>query len=53
MSIPASPKLLFAADMPDGELTEATASRANGAAFALSRNFIVVPPLIEVTGQSS
>jgi len=42
MSLPASPRLLLAADNPDGELTEYEALRANQAALALSRNFAVV-----------
>lgn len=41
MSIPASPSLLLAADNPDGELTQSEALRANQAALALSRNFVV------------
>ncbi|HZP06465.1 MAG TPA: hypothetical protein VFB43_16325 [Terracidiphilus sp.] len=42
MSIPASPRLLLAADNPDGELTQFEAFRANQAALALSRNFAVI-----------
>jgi hypothetical protein len=44
MSIPASPRLLLAADNPDGELTAAEIVRANAIAIRLSRNFVVVPP---------
>jgi hypothetical protein len=42
MSIPASPRVLLAADNPDGELTQFEAFRANQAALALSRNFAVI-----------
>ena len=42
MSLPASPRLLLAADNPDGELTQFEAFRANQAALALSRNFAVI-----------
>ena len=42
MSIPASPRLLLAADNPNGELTQMETFRANQAALALSRNFAVV-----------
>lgn len=44
MSIPASPRLLLAADNPDGELTGAEILRANAIAIRLSRDFVVVPP---------
>jgi hypothetical protein len=44
MSIPASPRLLLAADNPDGELAVAEIVRANAIAIRLSRNFVVVPP---------
>jgi hypothetical protein len=42
MSLPASPRLLLAADNPDGELTQFEAFRANQTALALSRNFAVI-----------
>jgi hypothetical protein len=42
MSIPASPRVLLAADNPDGELTQFEAFRANQAALALSRNFAII-----------
>jgi plasmid stabilization system protein ParE len=42
MSLPASPRLLLAANNPDGELKEMEAFRANQVALALSRNFAVI-----------
>jgi hypothetical protein len=42
MSIPASPRLLLAADNPDGELTFAEAFQANKVALSLSRSFAVI-----------
>jgi hypothetical protein len=42
MSLPASPRLLLAADNSDGELTQYEAFRANRAALSLSRNFAVI-----------
>lgn len=42
LAIPASPRVLLAADNPDGELTSAEAFRANQAALAFSRNFAVI-----------
>lgn len=42
MAVAASPRLLLAADNPNGELTEFEAFKANQAAFALSRTFVVV-----------
>jgi hypothetical protein len=42
MSLPASPRLLLAADNPDGKLTQSEAFKANQAALALSRNFAVI-----------
>jgi len=44
MSIPASPRLLLAADNPDGELTAREVVRANAIAIHLSRSYVVVPP---------
>jgi hypothetical protein len=44
MSIPASPRLLLAADNPDGELTAREIVRANAIAIHLSRSYVVVPP---------
>ena len=44
MSIPASPRLLLAADNPDGELTATEILRAKAIAVRLSRDFVVVPP---------
>ena len=44
LSVPASPRLLLAADNPDGELTAAEIVRANAIAIRLSRNYVVVPP---------
>jgi hypothetical protein len=44
LSIPASPRLLFAADNPDGELSTWEIVRANAAAIQLSRNYVIVPP---------
>lgn len=42
MSIPASPRLLLAADNPDGELTFAETFRVNKMALSFSRNFAVI-----------
>lgn len=42
LSIPASPRLLLAADNPDGELSLEEAFRANKAALAMSRNYAVI-----------
>ena len=42
LALPASPRIMFAADHPDGELTRNEAFRANQAAFTFSRNFAVV-----------
>lgn len=42
MAIPASPRLLLAADNPDGELTKLEALRANHTALKLSRHFAVI-----------
>lgn len=42
MSIPASPRLLLAADNPDGDLTFADSFHANKMALSLSRNFAVI-----------
>jgi hypothetical protein len=42
MSIPASPRLLLAADNPDGDLTFAESFHANKMALSLSRNFAVI-----------
>ena len=42
MSLPASPRLLLAANHPDGNLTQSEAFRANQAALAFSRNFAVI-----------
>jgi hypothetical protein len=42
LSIPASPRLLLAADHSDGELTVSGAFQANQAALAFSRNFAVI-----------
>lgn len=44
MSITASPKILLAADNPDGDLTPAEIYYANGVAIARSRSFVIVPP---------
>src|SRR5208282_6362236 len=44
MSIPASPRLLLAADNPDDELNAWEIVRANKVAIQLSRNCVVVPP---------
>lgn len=44
MSIPASPRLLLAADNPDDELNAWEIVRANKVAVELSRNYVVVPP---------
>lgn len=42
MALPASPRLLLAADNPDGELTRDETLRANSMALAFSRNFAVI-----------
>jgi hypothetical protein len=42
LSIPASSRLLLAANHPDGELTLSEAFQANQAAFAFSRNFTII-----------
>jgi hypothetical protein len=42
MAIPASPRVLLAADNPDGELTQFEAFRVNQAALAFSRNFAII-----------
>lgn len=42
LSVPASPRLLFAVDNPDGDLTFSEAFFANKAALELSRNFAVI-----------
>jgi hypothetical protein len=42
MSLPASPRLLLAADNSDCELMPSEAFRANQAALALSRNFAII-----------
>jgi hypothetical protein len=44
MSVPASPRLLIAAQNPDGELGVPEIVRANNLAIQLSRNYVVVPP---------
>lgn len=44
MSITASPRLLLAADNPDGDLTQAEVYHTNGISIARSRNYVVVPP---------
>lgn len=44
MSIPASPRLLLAADNPHGELTTAEIAKANAIAIRVSRNYVIVPP---------
>jgi hypothetical protein len=42
MALSATPRLLLAADNPDGELTQSEAFKANQAALAFSRNFSVI-----------
>jgi hypothetical protein len=44
MSITASPRLLLAAENPDGDLAQAEVYHANGISMARSRNYVVVPP---------
>ena len=44
MSITASPRILLAADNPDGYLTPEETHRANCISIARSRNFVIVPP---------
>jgi hypothetical protein len=44
MSIPASPRLLLAADNPDDDLNPSEVRRANAVAIQLSRHYVVVPP---------
>lgn len=43
MAIRASPRLLLAADNPDGELNAQEITRANAFALQLSRNYVVIP----------
>ena len=44
MSITASPKILLAANNPDGELTRAETAYANRISVMRSRNYVIVPP---------
>jgi hypothetical protein len=44
MSIPASPRLLLAANNPDDELNPWEIWRANALAVQFSRHYVVVPP---------
>jgi hypothetical protein len=44
MSITASPRILLAADNPDGELTRTETEYANRISVLRSRNYVIVPP---------
>jgi hypothetical protein len=44
MSITASPKILLAADNPNGDLTPAETYHVNRVSIGRSRNYVIVPP---------